>query len=108
MEKEMLLSIVVDIASGCRFLHARHPPVIHGDLKAANIRKFTSLFSLVPFSDDEKLTPIRRLSGGLKVQSQSVGFWTFACKSEIQWNSGDSLMDGPGIAHSQKLQHKGD
>ena len=37
LEGDILLSIMRDIVSGMRFLHAAEPPVIHGDLKAANV-----------------------------------------------------------------------
>jgi serine/threonine protein kinase len=37
LEGEILLPMLSDITQGCRFLHAANPPVIHGDLKSANI-----------------------------------------------------------------------
>ncbi|CAB9525762.1 Receptor-type guanylate cyclase gcy [Seminavis robusta] len=37
LEGDLVLTILCDIASGVRFLHAAKPPVIHGDIKSANI-----------------------------------------------------------------------
>ena len=37
LEGDILVSIMRDIVSGMRFLHAADPPVVHGDLKAANV-----------------------------------------------------------------------
>jgi serine/threonine protein kinase len=37
MKDEILLPILRDISSGCRFLHAADPQIVHGDLKAANV-----------------------------------------------------------------------
>ena len=37
LEGETILPILRDIASGMRFLHCATPPVIHSDLKAANV-----------------------------------------------------------------------
>jgi serine/threonine protein kinase len=37
MEGELVLHILRDVAQGIRFLHSANPPVIHGDLKSANI-----------------------------------------------------------------------
>ncbi|CAB9514229.1 activated protein kinase catalytic subunit alpha-1 [Seminavis robusta] len=37
LEGELLMPLLRDITQGMRFLHASNPPVIHGDLKAANI-----------------------------------------------------------------------
>ena len=34
---ELLLPLLRDITQGVRFLHMSDPPVIHGDLKSANI-----------------------------------------------------------------------
>ena len=37
LEGETILPILTDISSGMRFLHCATPPVIHSDLKAANV-----------------------------------------------------------------------
>lgn len=37
LEGEILLPMLADVTQGCRFLHSALPPVIHGDLKSANI-----------------------------------------------------------------------
>lgn len=37
MEPEIILPMLRDISQGLRFLHATKPPVIHGDLKSANV-----------------------------------------------------------------------
>ncbi|KAL3940226.1 MAG: hypothetical protein SGBAC_005186 [Bacillariaceae sp.] len=37
INEEIILPILRDISQGVRFLHSADPPVIHGDLKAANI-----------------------------------------------------------------------
>ena len=37
MDDEILLPILKDITSGCRFLHSADPQIVHGDLKSANI-----------------------------------------------------------------------
>ncbi|CAB9496911.1 Ephrin type-B receptor 3 (Fragment) [Seminavis robusta] len=37
LDGEIMLPMLRDITQGCRFLHAADPPVIHGDLKCANI-----------------------------------------------------------------------
>jgi class 3 adenylate cyclase len=37
MEGEFLLHMLRDISQGIRFLHSASPPIIHGDLKSANI-----------------------------------------------------------------------
>jgi serine/threonine protein kinase len=37
LEGEILLPILRDVSQGLRFLHSARPPIIHGDLKAANI-----------------------------------------------------------------------
>lgn len=34
---ELILPILQDVAKGLRFLHSASPPVIHSDLKSANI-----------------------------------------------------------------------
>lgn len=37
LDDEILLPIVRDITSGCRYLHSADPQILHGDLKSANI-----------------------------------------------------------------------
>lgn len=37
LEPAMLLDLLRDISQGMRFLHANNPPIIHCDLKAANV-----------------------------------------------------------------------
>jgi guanylate cyclase len=37
LDGDLVLPILRDIAQGLRFLHAAHPQVVHGDLKAANV-----------------------------------------------------------------------
>ena len=37
IDGELICPILQDIARGARFLHAADPPIIHGDLKAANV-----------------------------------------------------------------------
>ena len=37
IEGDLVHNILQDIAQGVRFLHAPKPPVIHGDLKSANV-----------------------------------------------------------------------
>lgn len=34
LEDETVHMMMLDVVSGCRFLHAAEPPVVHGDLKA--------------------------------------------------------------------------
>ena len=37
LDPEMSLPLIRDILSGMRFLHAADPPIVHGDLKCANV-----------------------------------------------------------------------
>lgn len=40
-------SQLTDVVSGCRFLHAAHPPIVHGDLKSMVHTKMPVLFENV-------------------------------------------------------------
>jgi len=51
---DLILHILKDIAQGVRFLHSSQPPVVHGDLKSANIlidSKFRAKLSDFGFSN---------------------------------------------------------
>ena len=37
VDEETVRMMMLDVVSGCRFLHASSPPVVHGDLKAMNV-----------------------------------------------------------------------
>jgi hypothetical protein len=109
LDAEVSLPILRDIARGLRFLHAADPCIVHGDLKAQNVR--APVRWPAPRARGPQRGPARGApaltgraagAGRLKVQRQGCGLWADA---EAPARGGrDALLDGARAA-GRRGQH---
>ena len=114
LDAEISLPILRDIARGLRFLHAADPCIVHGDLKAQNVRapiRSPALRARGPRARGPQRGPARGApaltgraagAGRLQVQRQGCGLWADA---EAPARGGrDALLDGARAA-GRRAQH---
>lgn len=99
LDGELILPILRDIAQGLRFLHVATPTIIHGDLKAHNVRlrSLAASFSFLYLTDF--VPALVKGSCRQPIPRQGSRFWAFG--QEVRGRNGNAVLDGPRVAEGR-------